>query len=255
MGRPERRDVDYFPFFIKDGRTLFILEGKYQCKGTGFFTNLFRFLSRTPDHHFQLKTESDILFFFTTVKCDQESALDMINLMVTTGKLDKDLWDQERVLASQDFLDSIQDAYRKRTNSCITLDEIKQIYNITTGSYPHATEFPAEVIDDISDGGGITTGGKPQSKVKESKDIIPYGEIVSYLNEKTGKHFKPTSKATRGFIHARWEEDKDYQTIDAFKYVIDVKCKEWLGNPKYENYLRPQTLFGNKFDGYLNERA
>jgi len=99
----------------------------------------------------------------------------------------------------------------------------------------------------------VTTNKNDKNVKKE--DNIPYAEIISYLNEKTGKHFKPTSKATRGFIHARWEEDKDYQTIDAFKYVIDVKCKEWLGNPKYENYLRPQTLFGNKFDGYLNERA
>ena len=48
MARPERKDVDYFPFYVKNGRTLQLLEGKYDCKGTGFFTNLLRFLSGRP---------------------------------------------------------------------------------------------------------------------------------------------------------------------------------------------------------------
>ncbi len=93
-----------------------------------------------------------------------------------------------------------------------------------------------------------------KESIKTKKTIIPYEEIISYLNEKAGKHFKPTSKAVQSLINARWQEDKDYQTIDAFKYVVDVKCKDWLGKPEYEKFLRPQTLFGTRFDAYLNER-
>ena len=183
MGRRERKDVDYFPFYVKEGRTLFILEGKYECKGTGFFTNLFRFLSKTPDHHFQLEKESDQLYFFASVKCDCESALDMIEIMVATGKLDHDLWVQKRVLASQDFLDSIEDAYKKRSNPCITLDEIKQKYEIVdcdlpeqngrinSRSYPsemtsngiNSRSYPSEMTSN-----GINSRSYPQSKVKES---------------------------------------------------------------------------------------
>ena len=146
MGRRERKNVDYFPFFIKDGRTLFILEGKYQCKGTGFFTNVFRFLAGRPDHHFQLKSESDHLYFFTATKCDEESGIDMIEIMVETGKLERDLWEQKKVLASQDFLESIQDAYRKRINNCITIDETKVHYGITTGRNEYTgAKLPEEI--------------------------------------------------------------------------------------------------------------
>jgi len=251
MGRPERRDVDYFPFYIKDGRTLFILESKYQCKGTGFFTNVMRFLSRTPDHHFQIEKESDKLYFFATVKCDEISGLDMIEIMVETKKLDCDCWKQKKVIASQDYLESIQDAYRKRLNECITLDEIKALYGITTGT----NEVTAGVITPDDGGDGITTDDKPQSKVKKSKDIIPYEEIVEYLNDKAGTHFMHTTKNTRTFINARWNEHPKFATIDAFKYVIDVKCKHWLGNPEMIGNLRPQTLFGTKFESYLNQRA
>ena len=77
MARPERHDVDYFPFIVKDGRTLFILESKYDCKGTGFFTNLLRFLSQQPDHHYSIKDESDKMFFFSKMKCDEESGMDI----------------------------------------------------------------------------------------------------------------------------------------------------------------------------------
>jgi hypothetical protein len=166
MGRKERHDIDYFPFFIKDGRTLFILEGKYECKGTGFFTNLCRLLSRTPDHHYQLQSEADELFFLASVKCDRESAMDMINIMVTTGKLDRDLWEQKRVLASQDFFDSIQDAYRKRTNLCITIEEIKGKYKITSAGNTQTSEYlPEEMqIDD-----GITSAVGAQTKLKKTK--------------------------------------------------------------------------------------
>ena len=50
MARPERHDAEYFPFYVKDGRTLFILENKFGCAGTGFFTNIMRLLTATPDH-------------------------------------------------------------------------------------------------------------------------------------------------------------------------------------------------------------
>ena len=81
MARPERRDADYFPFYCRDGKTLFILESKYQCKGTGFFTNVMRFLTMQTDHHVCIKEEADRLYFFSKVKCDEESGMDMLNLM------------------------------------------------------------------------------------------------------------------------------------------------------------------------------
>jgi len=83
-----------------------------------------------------------------------------------------------------------------------------------------------------------------------SDSDIPYEEIITYLNEKTGKHFRATTKETRKCISARW---KDFPDLKAFQFVIDVKCAQWLNDPQMEPYLRPQTLFGTKFESYLNE--
>lgn len=80
-------------------------------------------------------------------------------------------------------------------------------------------------------------------------NAIPYSKIITYLNEKTNKKFKVTQK-WKDLIKARWNEG---QRFDDFKKVIDVKSEQWLNNQEMNQYLRPATLFGNKFDSYLNE--
>ena len=76
-------------------------------------------------------------------------------------------------------------------------------------------------------------------------------EIISYLNQKARTNYKPTTKTTQKHINARLNEG---YTVDDFKKVIDTKCSEWL-NTDYSKYLRPETLFGNKFESYLNTSA
>ena len=93
---------------------------------------------------------------------------------------------------------------------------------------------------------------KEEKYKKEEKCEIPYVEIIDYLNLKTKSHYKYNTNKTRDCIKARWNEGF---TLEDFKKVIDNKSKEWLGDPKYENYLRPETLFGNKFEGYLNSKS
>lgn len=74
-------------------------------------------------------------------------------------------------------------------------------------------------------------------------------EIVEYLNEKAEKNFKHTSKSTQAHIKARLREG---YTVEDFKTVIDKKVSAWWNDPKFNEYLRPQTLFNTKFESYLN---
>lgn len=80
---------------------------------------------------------------------------------------------------------------------------------------------------------------------------IPYSEIVSYLNEKAQTSYRHTTKKTQSLIQARWN---DGFRLDEFKKVIDNKVAEWTGTD-YEKYLRPETLFGTKFESYLNQKG
>ena len=83
------------------------------------------------------------------------------------------------------------------------------------------------------------------------KKVIPYDEIIGYLNEKTGKGFKLSSIKTRELIHARYREGF---TLEDFNRVIDLKAADWQSDPAWNKFLRPETLFGTKFEAYLNQQ-
>lgn len=77
-----------------------------------------------------------------------------------------------------------------------------------------------------------------------------YKEIVEYLNLKANTNYKDKSSKTQSLIQARLNEGF---TKNDFKIVIDNKCSSWLDN-EMSKYLRPETLFGTKFESYLNEK-
>ena len=74
-------------------------------------------------------------------------------------------------------------------------------------------------------------------------------DVIEYLNEQTGSRYRVSTESTRRLIKARMREGF---TLDDFKVVISKKAKEWKGG-EMEKYLRPETLFGTKFESYLNQ--
>lgn len=84
----------------------------------------------------------------------------------------------------------------------------------------------------------------------ELKDNVPYQEIVDYLNNSAGTNYRASSKKTKDLIKARINEG---YTLEDFKVVIEKKTREWINDNKMKAYLRPETLFGTKFEGYLNQ--
>ena len=96
------------------------------------------------------------------------------------------------------------------------------------------------------------TSNKKDIVEQSSTTPLPYEEIVQYLNQKTNKNFKHTSKVTQRHIRARLAEGF---TVSDFKQVIDNKCNDWLRDQKMKEYLRPETLFGTKFESYLNSNT
>ncbi|MCY9671736.1 conserved phage C-terminal domain-containing protein [Bacillus pumilus] len=94
--------------------------------------------------------------------------------------------------------------------------------------------------------------GNPTVNPKTQESEIPFKLIIDLLNKVTGKSFRHSSAATQRLIKARWN---DGFRIDDFKTVILTKTNQWLKDEKMNKYLQPTTLFGTKFEGYLNEGA
>ena len=88
-----------------------------------------------------------------------------------------------------------------------------------------------------------TMSGKPD---RSSSKV---SEVIDYLNAVLGTNYRASSKKNATLINARFKEGF---TVEDFKSVIDKKSSSWQGTDMAK-YLRPETLFGTKFEGYLNE--
>ena len=87
------------------------------------------------------------------------------------------------------------------------------------------------------------------------KKASPSDEIITILEDlnkriKSKKGFSPLAQCNQNLIKARMSEGF---TVENFITVNEKKVKQWLHDPEMSKYLRPATLYGNKFDGYLNE--
>ena len=136
-------------------------------------------------------------------------------------KLDKPLLNEIKNIKTPEYQHFVSDLYNKR-------DTVSIPY-----LYPMDTTVSVSVTDTVSD-----------------TDIDKIKEIISYLNDATGSRYKANTDKTKRTIHARLAEGF---TVDDFKAVIDKKNQDWKGT-EWEKYLRPETLFGTKFEGYLNQK-
>ena len=87
------------------------------------------------------------------------------------------------------------------------------------------------------------------TKTENNNKLLICKEVISYLNLKAKKNFKVDTASHQKFIKARLKEG---YVLEDFKKVVDIMVAKWKGT-EYEQYLQPQTLFGNKMDNYLNQ--
>lgn len=131
------------------------------------------------------------------------------------------------------------------------LTEILNGNDTVSIGYQYGMDIRARTVtvtdtDTVSDTVTVTDPVDSEEDIK-TKEAIK--EIVDYFNEVTGKHYTYTGKDTVKFIKARLKEKF---TVEDFKTVIFKKASQWHGTDM-EQYIRPQTLFSNKFESYLNE--
>lgn len=96
----------------------------------------------------------------------------------------------------------------------------------------------------------IEQEGEIEGEIVPAEKHLPYKDIVDYLNTLAGTNYRASSRETKDLIKARFNEG---YTLEDFKVVIEKKTREWINDNKMRVYLRPRTLFSNKFESYLNQ--
>lgn len=215
------------------------------------------------DRFLEMPLSSQALYFHLNMGADDEGFIDKAKtIQRTIGASDDDM----KLLIAKGFLipfDSgvvvirhwrIHNYIRSdRFQSTLHQDEKTQL------EYDHSKTAMLKPLENVIPNGYQMDTQDRVSKVSLDKDRlttypkepdnIPYKEIIDYLNSKTGKNYRDNVQKNRSLIKARWSEG---YRLEDFKQVIDNMVKDWSGT-KYAKYLRPETLFGTKFDGYLNQ--
>ena len=129
------------------------------------------------------------------------------------------------------------------SNNGMDYSELNALMNNLSNEVVSNKEESNEVVSISS---GITTTLTTSSNT----EITIYEEVINHLNNALSSKYQHKTDATRKHIKARVNEGF---TLNNFKTVIDKKVAQWKGDTKMGQYLRPETLFGTKFEGYLNE--
>ena len=128
-GRKDKNIVDYFPHYCISGKTLFIIESKFNHVGYAVWFKTLELLGSSENHYIDLRDESDMLFLISKLKITESQFTDIYNLLAKLGAIDEFLW-KNKIVYSDNFIKNINDAYIRRKNKCMNKIEICEHLNI-----------------------------------------------------------------------------------------------------------------------------
>lgn len=224
----------------------------------------------TSDLFVEMPSSSRLLYFDLGMEADDEGFIgnarmlsraygassDDLKLLATKGFI---IMFQNGVTVVKDW--NLNNKLRKdRIKPTIYTEEKSMLTVDITGSYQLGNQMPTICQPDVNQMSAQDRLGKDRlgedsidNMSVKTDEVIPYSEIVDYLNEKTDRSFRNVD-ANKKLIKARWN---DGYKLDDFKTVIDNMVANWSGKEfngtPAETYLQPKTLFSNKFDSYLNQ--
>lgn len=220
MARPTKETVDYYPHFVKGGRTIFILESKYGNDGYAFWFKLLEILGDAEGHHYDCSVPNNWAYLLAKTRCDEDTAKDIMNTLLTLGKIDSELWESRQIIWCQNFVDNISSVYKMRHADIPT-----------PPSFCEEKPKGGRVSDSKNPNGcgliGTKTDKEEKSREKERKeDIVPYRVLVDCWNEICGNAL-PKVKALS----------------EQRKQKIKIRLSEW-GKDEEEQLAKARELFG-----------
>lgn len=233
MARPERNTVDYFPFFCDEGKKMFYIEETYGNDGFATFVKILRELAKTEYHYIDLSNVTTQMFLSAKCKVSKETLLSIINDLSELGKFNNELWNNYKIIWCQDFINSIEDAYKKRLNKCITFEGLRILLRSK----------------------GILIEGKSTLKVSINTQIKEKKRKVNKSKEEYSENAKILNEFSRTYFDEKYINDKSLDMFDKLllKYSIE-QVKTSIINAKSDmfwnkNFLSPLKLISKDKTG------
>lgn len=241
MARPKKSTVDYFPHYTRSGKTIFILEAEFGNDGYSFWFKLLETLGSTDGMVFDWGNTVARKYLLAKAKVDEETALRIIELLAEVDAIDRELWEKRRLLWSQNLVDNVRDAFKRRSSVLPQRPEIgddleQMALEMDVGDAEIAVEPPE------------TGRGKPRRNGEEKhryaefvtlkgseyqKLVDQYGEVktrkmIEVLNNykgSKGKKYKSDYHAILNWVVNRVNEEPQNR-MDRNKQLLQRKMEE-----------------------------
>jgi hypothetical protein len=238
MARPKVDTVEYFPHYCDNkgsGTTKFILISQYGKDGFTFLFRMFEMLGKTPGHYFDCRNVGKWLHLLAYTMVEEETALKILKTLVDLEDIDRELWEEHKIIWSDNFVQGLKPAYDNRKRD---LPQKPVINRVSTSS----NDSPSEV----------SIGEKPQKKRKESKrkeDIVESDFDVNESFEKIWAQYpnKDGKKEALRHYKATVKNDADAERCNQAL----IKYKSHLAKETWKRPKNGSTWFNNWEDWEL----
>lgn len=240
MARPERNDVDYFPFLCKEGKAMFYIEQNYGNDGYASWVKMLRQLSVTNYHYLNLQDKVEFMFLSSKCRVSQDTLNSIIQDLCDLGEFNSELWLENRILFSEKLVGTLKDAYDKRNNNCITLSSL-------------LTLLESKGVRKLSNGTEKSVNN-PQTKVKESKvkNIYASFDHLNITNSEVDK--LKEAGYTQYQIDSTIEAVQNYKNNKKYKSLY-LTVKTWIKKQDTANQPEESNLTKEEkdtYDAYFN---
>jgi hypothetical protein len=254
MTRPRKQTVDYFPHQVNHGETMFIIEQRYGNDGYAFWFKLLELLGKTEGHSLDCRKPTTLNYLAAKTLLTKDKAEEILNLLAELEAIDTELWNQNKIIWSDNLLKGLAFAYRNRG---ISIPDKPVIYIKESGIC------------------GTTNSRNPQMKVNESKVNkttlhSPGGNGVDEEFEIWWKAYPGRRKQGKPVCLAKWKHLRKNGTLPSLPDMIKTlefqkQSLDWVKNggeyiPGPLPYLN-QTKFSdesvnhpqqNQMDSYMD---
>lgn len=255
MARPIKKGLSYFPFDVDffDDKKIKTLKGRFGADGITLYLYILCEIYRENGYYLCIDEEF-MDYAADELNFSSEKIGQIMNFLLERSLFIDKLFKSDKVLTAHGIQMRFQEAVKKRRQTTtvekkfwvLSEEETESFisYTVYEGFYGNNPDKSRNNPDKSEN------NSTKKKKEKESKVKHIICAVISHLNDAIGTNYKFDTPQTVRLITARVNEG---YTENDFKVVIDKKVKEWKGTDM-ERYLRPETLFGNKFEGYLNSK-
>ena len=194
MARPKKQTVDYFPHYVNSGKTLFILEKRYENNGYAFWFKVLELLGSTNGHIIDSRNPDEWEFLLAKTLVSDSLAREMLDLLAKLNAIDLELWNVG-IIWGTNFVENVADVYKNRKVGMPKKPDVNSFYEqkpeqviVSTSRNPEPSEFSTQPTN-INSQSKVKESKVNQSKVKESKTnnqeiFSRFFELFSNFNKK-----------------------------------------------------------------------